>query len=212
MEDDLQWKTTFNRRQQWGRPQKDGAQPSFWRDPPSKVVIHKGHLMVNFHQRSSSIEGCLPSKVVLHQRSSSIKGRLTWRQTEGIILKEHERTNAHNSKASHPRSSSIKGCLPSKVVFHGGHLPQEWIRHQTLRRPQRGRRPQKDGPKPSFWRNLPSKVVIHKGPLPKEVIFHQIRFNRLHNSVTICWLNHMPMLNACAEAHAFASLTQWKSS
>ena len=29
-------------------------------------------------------------------------------------------------------------------------------------------------------------VVIHKGPLPTEVIFHQIRFNRLHNSVTIC--------------------------
>ena len=33
-------------------------------------------LIVVFHQRVSSIKGCLPSKVVFHQRSSYIKGRL----------------------------------------------------------------------------------------------------------------------------------------
>ena len=190
-----------------------------------KVILQiGGHLpsKVIFHQRLSSIKGGPPSKVVFHQRSSSINVVFPLRLS---ILKGR----LPSVVFFHQRSSSIKGPPPSKVVFHqsyvqympiskpngkqsaaGGHLPQEWIRHQTLRQPQRRRRPQKDGPKPSFWRNLPSKVVIHKGPLPKEVIFHQIRFNRLHNSVTICWLNHMPMLNACAEAHAFASLTQWK--
>ena len=49
---------------------------------------------------SSSIKGCLPSKVVFHQRSSSIKGRFP------------------SKVVFHRRSSSIKGCLPSKVVFH----------------------------------------------------------------------------------------------
>ena len=38
------------------------------------------------------------------------------------------------------------------------------------------------------------------------------KINSLHMSVTIYWLDHTTMLNACAEAHAFASLTQWKSS
>ena len=32
----------------------------------------------------------------------------------------------------------------------------------------------------------------------------------LFSLVTICWLNHVTMLNACAQTHAFASLTQWK--
>ena len=33
-------------------------------------------LIVVFHRRSSSIKGCLPSKVVFHERSSSVKGCL----------------------------------------------------------------------------------------------------------------------------------------
>ena len=49
--------------------------------------------------RASSIEGRLPSNVVLHWRSPSIKGR-------------------HPSKVIfHQRSSSMESCLPSKLVF-----------------------------------------------------------------------------------------------
>ena len=66
-------------------------------------------LIVVFHQRVSSIKGCLqsklvkgclPSKVIFHQRSSSIEGRLP------------------SKVVFHRRSSSIEGCLPSKVVFN----------------------------------------------------------------------------------------------
>ena len=53
---------------------------------PSKVV---------FRQRSSSVKGCLPSKVVFRQRSSSVKGRLPSK----VVFRQ--------------RSSSVKGCLPS---------------------------------------------------------------------------------------------------
>ena len=61
-------------------------------------------LIVVFHQRVSSIKGCLqsklvkgclPSKVIFHQRSSSIECRLPSQ-----------------------RSSSFKGRLPSRVVLH----------------------------------------------------------------------------------------------
>ena len=52
------------------------------------------------HQRSSSINNRLPSKVLFHQRSSSIKGRLP------------------SKVVFHRRSSSIEGHLPSKVIFH----------------------------------------------------------------------------------------------
>ena len=69
----------------------------FWGCPhcrlPSKIV---------FHQRVSSIKGCLALKVVFHQRLSSIKGRLPSK----VIF--------------HWRASSIKGRLPSKVVIHQG--------------------------------------------------------------------------------------------
>ena len=55
-------------------------------------------LLVVFYQWSSSIKGCLPSKVVFHQRSSSIKGRIP-------------------SKAvCHQRSSSIKGRLTCPLI------------------------------------------------------------------------------------------------
>ena len=74
----------------------------------SKIVFHqksssiKGCLPLNviFHLRLSSIKGCLPSKVAFHQRLPFIKGFLP-------------------SKAFfHQRSSSIKECLPTKVVFN----------------------------------------------------------------------------------------------
>ena len=131
------------------------------------------------NRRSSSIKGHLPSKAVFHQRWSSIKGRL---RSSSIKVVFPLRSSSLKGRLPsvvffHQRSSSIKGPPPSKVVFHqsyvqympiskpngkqsaaGGHLPQEWIRHQTLRQPQRRRRPQKDGPKPSFWT---SKFVRH---------------------------------------------------
>ena len=58
---------------------------------PSKVILH---------QKSSSVKGHLPSKVIFHQRSSSVKGRLPSK----VVFRQ--------------KSSSMKGCLPSKVVFH----------------------------------------------------------------------------------------------
>ena len=70
--------------------------------------------MLIFHQRSSSIKGSLPSKVVIHQRSSSIKGRLP------------------SKVVFHQRSSSIKGCLPSKVASIKGCLPSKVVFHQRL--------------------------------------------------------------------------------
>ena len=107
--------------------------------------------------------------------------------------------------------SSIKGRLSLKVIF------RKWIRHQTLRQPQEWRRPQIDRwtkpitlSEPSIKGRHPQRPYSNRGRLPSKVVFHQTRFSRLHKSVTICWLNHMTMLNACAQAHAFASLTQWK--
>ena len=62
------------------------------------VVICHFHFklisVIVVHQRSSSIKGCCPSKVIFHQRLPSIKGYL------------------------HQMSTFIKGCLPSRVVFH----------------------------------------------------------------------------------------------
>ena len=145
---------------------------------------HDHHFEGTLRQRSSSIkvilqnrwsspiEGHLPSKAVFHQRWSSIKGRL----------------RSSSIKVVFPlRSSTLKGRLPSVVFFHQRSSSisfqqgsssvkvvfKKRIRHQRLRRPQKYRRPRKDGPKPLLWRNLPSKVVIHKGHLPTEVIFHQ---------------------------------------
>ena len=58
----------------------------------------QSHMLLLLCTKLSSIEGCLPSKVVFHQRSSSLKGCLP-------------------SKAVfHHRLSSIYCC--SKVVFH----------------------------------------------------------------------------------------------
>ena len=84
--------------------------------PQRRYLGQSGNII--FHQRLSSINDRLPSKVILHQRSSSIK----------VIF--------------HQRSSSVKGRLPSLVLFHQrspfikgrlkGHLPSEVIFHQRL--------------------------------------------------------------------------------
>ena len=56
-----------------------------------------------FHQRVSSIEGCLPSKIVFHQRLSSIKGHLP------------------SKVVFHPRLSSIKGQNLSVALLSWAH-------------------------------------------------------------------------------------------
>ena len=68
---------------------------------PKLSINHKSKVVfLGFHQKSSSMKGCIPTKVVFHRRSSSIKGHL--------LLKV----------VFHQMLSSIKICLPSKVVFH----------------------------------------------------------------------------------------------
>ena len=87
------------------------------------------------HQRPSSINGHLPSKVVFHQRLSSIKGCLSSK----IVF--------------YQRSSSIKDCPPSKVVIRQGlsyiegRLPSKIVFHQWLS---------------SIKCRLPSKVFFHQ--------------------------------------------------
>ena len=61
---------------------------------PPKVVFSV------FLFRLSSTKSCLPLKVVVHQRSSSIKGHLSSR----VFFQQW--------------SASIKDCLPSEVVFY----------------------------------------------------------------------------------------------
>merc|ERR1712055_1233786 len=62
------------------------------------------------YRRSSSIEGCIPSKVVFRQRSSSVKSCLpsSLSSIKGCLL---------SKVVFYQRSSSIKGHLWSKVVF-----------------------------------------------------------------------------------------------
>ena len=62
-------------------------------------------LMVVHHQRSYSIEGRLPLKVLFHQKLSFIKVS---------SIKSH----LPSKVIFHQRVSNIKGCLTSKVVFH----------------------------------------------------------------------------------------------
>ena len=60
----------------------------------------QSHMLLLLCTKLSSIEGCLPSKVVFHQRSSSLKGCLLSK----VVIRQG--------------SSSIKGCLPAKVLFY----------------------------------------------------------------------------------------------
>ena len=75
--------------------------------PYQRSYSIEGHLpsKVVFRQSLSSVKFCLPSNVVFCQRSSSVKGRLP----SMVVFRK--------------RSSSVKGCLLSKVVFVKGRLP-----------------------------------------------------------------------------------------
>ena len=151
---------------------------------------HNHHFEGTLHQRSSSI------KVILQNRwSSSIKGHLP-------------------SKAIfHQRWSSIKGRLPSKVVFHKSRLPSEVTypqRSSSISGLLSSKVHQRSS---SIKGRLSSKVVLHRRSSSIRAmcsISRHICLFPSRMSITICWLNHMTMLNACAETHAFASLTQWK--
>ena len=96
----------FDRKQSVMENTFDGRPSSIQGHLPSKVVLNP---------RSSSIQGHLPSTVFSHPRSSSIKGC----PPSMIIL--------------HPKSSSIQGCLPSQIVFYRrlssiqGHLPSKVV-------------------------------------------------------------------------------------
>ena len=94
---------------------------------------------------SSSIQGHLPSKVVLHQRFSFIKGPLLSKvhfHQMSSSIKDHlppkvlfpQRLSFIEDK--NKRQSSIKGCHPLQVILHQRvffikrHLPSKFILHQ----------------------------------------------------------------------------------
>ena len=82
-----------------------------------------------FHQRLSSIKGCLPSKVIFHLRLSSIKSCLP----SNVIFRQR----SSSTKIHFPqRLSSIKGFLPLKVLLHqrlssikAQRVFQPWLEH-----------------------------------------------------------------------------------
>ena len=106
---------------------------------------------VGFHQMLSSIKGCIQSIAFFYHKSSSIQGHL---QSKVIFhqrlfsIKVHLPSNCLPSKFKH--TSSIKGCLPLKDVFHQICLLSKVIFHQRLS---------------SIKGHLPSKVVFHHLPL-----------------------------------------------
>ena len=87
---------------------------NLWEKWPQRT---KGWFLVDFesklpfHQRSSSIEGHLPSKVIFHRRVSSIIVHLPSK----VFF--HRRSSSIKGCLTQ-KSSSLKGCLTSKVVFH----------------------------------------------------------------------------------------------
>ena len=58
------------------------------------------------------------------------------------------------------------------------------------------------------WMNIKTSIIIRS--------LYRTKVSRMsitkHWPTTICWWYHMTMLNACAEAHAFATLMLWKCS
>ena len=126
-----------------------------------------------------AIQGRLPSKVVFCQRSSS---------SEVIFHKNESKVSIHllTEDIFHQRSSSIKGCLPSKVVLNNqrspyikGHLPAKVVFHKSYL-PSKVVFPQR----PSSTRGLlSSKVIFHqrpsyiKGHLSSKVVLHQRYFS-----------------------------------
>ena len=80
-------------------------------------------MRVIFHWRSSSIEGCPPSKVVFHQKLSSITNVFSHRRLSSLKFVFHRRSSLIIGRPPslvvfHRRSPSIKGRLPSKVNLH----------------------------------------------------------------------------------------------
>ena len=91
-----------------------------------KVKSRKKNFPVIYYtlyQRSSSIEGHLPSKVVFRHRSSSVKGRLPSRV---VFCQRSSSVKGHlpSKVISHERSFSVKGHLPMTVVFRQSNLIQ----------------------------------------------------------------------------------------
>ena len=110
---------------------------------PSKFV---------FNQKSSSMKGCLPSKAISHQRLSLIEGHLSSKDffINGHLLPKvifHKMSPTKEGHLSlkaffhqwfyHTRLSSIKGRLPSKIVFHqrsssiNGRFPLKVVFHHV---------------------------------------------------------------------------------
>ena len=97
---------------------------------PPKVVFHSNSYFMfrlSSMQRSSSIQCCLPSRI--HLGFSSIHGglpHLSSSSLQGCISSKvgsHSRSSAiqdclQSKDIYHPRSSSTKGRPPYKIVFH----------------------------------------------------------------------------------------------
>ena len=119
--------------------------------------------------------GHLPLEVVFHWRSSSLKPFLTLVWSHELMFKIWGRSNQWLLRYSNFhifRSSSIRGCLPMKVVFittffDFGLVPGAYV--SNLR---------KICSVFIFWCHLPLEVIFHwrsssiRGRLPLKIIFH----------------------------------------
>ena len=83
----------------------------------SNSGIWQSAILKSLYNKSSSNEGCLPSKFVFHRRLSSIKVRLLSKVVFHWISSSIE-GRLPSKAVFHRRVSSIEVCLPSKVVFH----------------------------------------------------------------------------------------------
>ena len=93
-----------------------------------KGGVWQSGIMKTLFRKSSSIDGCLPLKVIFHQRSSSTEGRLLSK----VVF--HQRLSSikgclPSMVIFHQRSSFINGCMPKKIVFKD-HLPSMVVFHQ----------------------------------------------------------------------------------
>ena len=147
------------------------------------------HARIVFHQKLSSMKGCLPLKVVFHRRLSSTKSHLPLKVVFHWRLSSIE-GRLPQKVVFHRRLSSTEGCLPPKVVFHRrlssteGHLLMKVVFHQRsssteCRLPQdvvfHRRSSSTEG-------RLPEKVISTKGRLPPKVVFHRKLSSIYHNT------------------------------
>ena len=149
-----------------------------WSLVPNSSLWHLSvQKLVFFLQRSSSIEGGLPTKVDFHRKSSTIKScpssKAIFHQSQNILSSTkcclaskvlfHRRT----WDVLHQRSSSSYVCLPPKVVFHRRSSSPKVVFHQMLS---------------STKGRLPRKVIFHQrsssteGHLPPKIVFHRRLF------------------------------------